>query len=65
MLLGQTSRYRIALPNTFVSHDPELSAVLAPLWRDPRFAPGDAAEGQRAPVADRSGLGSSFWMRTT
>ena len=65
MLLGQTSRFRIALPNTFVSHDPELSAVLAPLWRDPRFAPGGAAEGQRAPVADRSGLGTSFWMRTT
>jgi len=65
MLLGQTSRFRIALPNTFVSHDPELSAVLAPLWHDPRFAPGGAAEGQRAPVADRSGLGTSFWMRTT
>ena len=65
MLLGQTSRFRIALPNAFVSHDPELSAVLAPLWRDPRFAPDSAAKGQRAAVADRSGLGSSFWMRTT
>ena len=65
MLLGQTSRFRIALPNAFISHDPELSAVLAPLWRDPRFAPSASPDGQPAPVADRSGMGTSFWMRTT
>jgi predicted O-methyltransferase YrrM len=65
MLLGQTSRFRIALPNAFISHDPESSAVLGPLWRDPRFAPAVATEDQRTPLADRSGLGTSFWMRTT
>ncbi len=65
MLLGQTSRFNIALPNAFISHDPELSAVLAPLWRDPGFAPSISTDGQPAAVADRSGVGSSFWMRTT
>lgn len=65
MLLGQSSRFRIALPNAFVSQDSELSAVLAPLWRDPRFAPAAPPNGQPRQVADRSGLGSSFWMRTT
>ena len=65
MLLGQTSRFNIALPNAFISHDPELSAVLAPLWRDPGFAPPISTDGQSAAMADRSGVGSSFWMRTT
>jgi len=65
MLLGQTSRFHIALPNAFIGHDPELSAVLAPLWHDPKFAPDTATEGQRTRVADRSGMGTSFWMRTT
>jgi hypothetical protein len=65
MLLGQRARFRVALPNAFLSHDPELSAVLAPLWRDPSFAPVAPINGQRAQVPDRSGLGSSFWMRTT
>ena len=65
MLLGQTSRFRTALPNAFIGHDPELSAVLAPLWRDPSFAPAVATDGQPAAMADRSGQGSSFWMRTT
>jgi predicted O-methyltransferase YrrM len=65
MLLGQSSRFRIALPNAFVSHDPELGAVLARLWRDPCFAPAAPTNGQPRQVADRSGLGSSFWMRTT
>jgi len=64
MLLGQTSRFRIALPAAFISHDSELSAVLSPLWHDPRFAV-DAPESRGAPVPDRSGLGTSFWMRTT
>jgi len=65
VLLGQSARFRIALPNAFVSHDGELSAVLAPLWHDPRFAPAAPTNGQTRQVADRSGLGSSFWMRTT
>jgi len=65
MLLGQTSRFRIALPNAFISHDPPLSAVLEPLWRDPHFAPGLPANVRPAAVVDRSGMGSSFWMRTT
>ena len=64
MLLGQTSRFRIALPNAFISHDPDLGAVLAPLWEDAHFACQSPANGpQKAP--DRSGLGSSFWLRTT
>lgn len=65
MLLGQTSRFNIALPNAFISHDPELAAVLAPLWRDPRFARSDSTTGQPTAMADRSGRGSSFWVRTT
>ncbi len=65
MLLGQSSRFRIALPNAFISHDPQLSAVLAPLWRDPEFARETAMNVQPVQGADRSGLGSSFWMRTT
>lgn len=64
MLLGESSCFRVALPNSFVTHDPELSAVLAPLWRDPRFA-AVPTNGQLVQVADGSGRGSSFWMRTT
>jgi len=56
---------RIAQPSAFLSHDPKLSAVLAPLWRDPGFAADTPAKVQPVQVADRSGLGSSFWMRTT
>ena len=65
MLLGQTSRFNVALPNAFIGRDPELRAVLAPLWRDPGFAPPVSTHGQPAAMADRSGVGSSFWMRTT
>jgi predicted O-methyltransferase YrrM len=65
MLLGQTSRFRIALPNAFIGHDPQLSAVLAPLWRDPQFAPQPPANAPPTAAVDRSGMGSSFWMRTT
>lgn len=64
MLLGQSARFRVALPNAFISHDQELSAVLAPLWHDAHFACQSLSNGpQQAP--DRSGLGSSFWLRTT
>jgi hypothetical protein len=45
--------------------DAQLSAVLAPLWRDPGFARETASNDQPVQGADRSGLGSSFWMRTT
>jgi len=65
MLLGQTSRFRIALPNAFISHDPQLGGVLARLWRDPQFAPEPPANAQPVARVDRSGMGSSFWMRTT
>jgi hypothetical protein len=42
---------RVVLPCAFVAADPELSAVLAPLWDDPRLA-----------GADRRGW--SFWFET-
>jgi len=45
-------------------HDPHLSAVPAPLWRDPGFARETATNVQSVPVADRNRLGSSLWMRT-
>ena len=64
MLLGQCSRFRISLPNSFISQDPELSAVLAPLWRDPRFAFNAIHNGKVARVPYRNTLGASFWMRT-
>jgi hypothetical protein len=60
MLLGDTSRFHIALPNAFIARDRELSAVLAPLWRHPRMAPPQPAD-----KSDRSGAESSFWLRTT
>ncbi len=60
MLLGDTSRFRVALPNAFIANHPELSAVLRPLWNDPQFAPTEPQI-----MADRTGLGSSFWLRTT
>jgi predicted O-methyltransferase YrrM len=65
MLLGQTSRFHIALPNAFIAHDPELRDVLVPLWRDPNFARPVSTDGRQPAVADRSGLGTSFWIRTT
>jgi predicted O-methyltransferase YrrM len=64
MLLGQTQRFHVALPNFFIGKDPELKAVLAPLWNDPQFARSDPAAGP-TDMADRTGMGSSFWMRTT
>ena len=64
MLLAQSSRFRIALPNAFISHDAELGAVLAPLWGDAHFACQSSTSGPQK-LPDRSGQGSSFWMRTT
>jgi len=64
MLLGQTSRFRIALPNAFMSHDPELSAVLRRCGVTQGSLPVLPRRAS-APVADRNGLGTSFWMRTT
>jgi Methyltransferase domain len=37
MLLAAPERYRVLLPSRFVCEDTELSAVLAPLWDDPRL----------------------------
>lgn len=36
-LLAEGSRFDILLPNTFVSSDPELRAILSPLWADERM----------------------------
>ena len=49
-LLAEGTRFDVVLPNHFVSHDPELSAVLDPMWADPHF------EG-----VERHG--GSFWLR--
>ena len=51
-LLGGGARVRVVLPNAFVSHDPELSRLLDPLWSRPSLA-----------VVERHG--SSFWLETT
>ncbi|MEO8026401.1 MAG: class I SAM-dependent methyltransferase [Bryobacteraceae bacterium] len=45
-------RFEVVLPATFVSIDPELSQLLAPLWTDPRMIPGPGTHG------------ASFWLRT-
>jgi len=37
MLLAAPERYQVLLPSRFVCEDPELSAMLAPLWNDPRM----------------------------
>jgi hypothetical protein len=50
MLLADQRRYEIVLPNTFVSRDPQLAAILAPLWRHENLA---GAEPH----------GVSFWLR--
>ena len=71
-LLAGSSRYEVLLPNAFVSMEPELSAVLAPLWST-RELNADQLSLDLSPEAVRSasqlqkpGLvethGSSFWM---
>lgn len=50
LLLADQRRYEIVLPNTFVSRDPTLSAILAPLW-------------QHASLAGAEPHGVSFWLR--
>jgi hypothetical protein len=64
-LLAHGPRFRVALPNAFIAQDPQLSAILSPLWRDPMFAPEPVPADRSVPVADKSGKGTSFWMRTT
>jgi predicted O-methyltransferase YrrM len=64
-LLAQGPKFRVALPNAFIAGDRELSAVMAPLWCDPLFAPDLQPDERSLPAADRSGKGTSFWMRTT
>lgn len=36
-LLSAPERYKVTMPNYFVSEDPELSAVLASLWQEPEM----------------------------
>ncbi|MCS6924963.1 MAG: class I SAM-dependent methyltransferase [Candidatus Binatia bacterium] len=36
-LLAEGRKFDILLPNSFVSSDPELRRILAPLWEDPRM----------------------------
>lgn len=50
LLLADQQRYEIVLPNTFVSRDAQLAAILAPLWQHPSLA-----------AAERHGV--SFWLR--
>lgn len=64
-LLAQGPRFRVALPNAFIAEDSELSAIMAPLWRDPLFAPEPQAKEDALPPAEKCGKGTSFWMRTT
>ncbi len=51
-LLAEGKKCRILLPNSFIYDDPELRAVLGPLWRDKR-------------MAGVLTFGSSFWIRLT
>ena len=57
-LAAEAHRFQVLLPNFFISQDPELSGVLAPLWDDPRLAGLDRPE---LSYWGRRGL--SFWMR--
>jgi hypothetical protein len=49
-LLAEGRRFRVELPNMFVSHDPDLRRELDPLWT-----------GNLAPIQRHGG---SFWLRT-
>jgi hypothetical protein len=51
-LLSRSAPFDVVLPGTFVSIDPELNQVLAPLWKDPSMQPGPSPDGV------------SFWLRT-
>ena len=51
-LLGGGARFRVVLPNAFVSHDPDLSGLLDPLWSRPSLS-----------AVERHG--SSFWLEMT
>jgi hypothetical protein len=62
-LLARGSRFRILLPNAFVSLDPDLVQILAPLWSDPalngEFAPPRPEKLQTGSVETH---GSLFWL---
>ena len=49
-LLANPAKYETILPNYFISQDPELSGILAPLWRRP------ALQGVET-------HGGSYWLR--
>lgn len=51
-LLEGAAGFEVVLPNAYVSGDPELSQVLAPLWSHPAMAGVDG------------GGGLSFWLRS-
>lgn len=50
-LLGGHERFEIELANWFCRFDPELYAILEPMWAEPHLAGVDS-------------FGSSFWLRT-
>jgi hypothetical protein len=35
LILSKTNSFRVLLPNAFISHDAQLSAMLDPLWNHP------------------------------
>lgn len=49
-LLANSSKYKPLLPNYFISEDPELSKVIAPLWQHPNLKGVEKH-------------GGSFWLR--
>lgn len=51
-LLGGHAGYQIELPGWYVSRDPELAALVAPVWDTPEFTPVERHAG-------------AFWMSTT
>jgi hypothetical protein len=51
-LLGGANRLRVLLPNSYVSHDPQLRQILDPIWDRPQMR-----------GVDRHGC--SFWVEIT
>ena len=49
LILSKTNSFKVLLPNAFISHDEQLTAVLRPLWNDPSMK-----------QAER--YGGSFWI---
>jgi len=49
-LLAEGDKFEIILPSCFISHDPELSGIMSPLWEDPKLKGVETH-------------GSSFWIK--